>query len=84
MFIDLLVGQIRLRAIRDNQRKLHSVGAKTLAFDKGNGHAQKNDFAYRSSLRGRLRLKFPVQGDRNVNRCANGLLLHNRIVSGVP
>jgi hypothetical protein len=84
MFIDLFVGQINLRTVRDNQRKLHSAGARTLAFHEGNAHAQENEFANRPSLRGRLRLKFPVQGDWNVNRCPNGLLLHDSILSRVP
>ena len=84
MFIDLFVRHIHLRSIRDNQWKLHSPGPRTLAFDEGDAHAQENELANRPSLRGRLRLEFPVQGDRDVDRCPNGLLFHESIISCVP
>jgi len=80
MFIDLFVGQIDLRALRDDQRKLHSPGPGTLAFNEGDAYAQKNELANGSSLRCCLRLKFPIEGDRNVDRRPNGLLFHKIIM----
>ena len=50
----------------------------------GKRRHQENELANRPSLRGRLRLEFPVQGDRDVDRCPNGLLFHESIISCVP
>ena len=60
VFINLFVGQIDFRSIGNDEGKLDSFGARTLVLDERDPHAQKDQFADGTPLRGSLLLKLPV------------------------
>jgi len=71
VFIDLFVGEIDLGAGGDDQRELHSFPARPPRPKKDALHAGENQFAHRTSVRGRLRFEPAVEGRGDIDRGAN-------------
>ena len=84
MFIDLFVGEIDLGAGRDDERELHSFPAGPPRPEKDAVNAGKNQFAHRASIGSRLRFEPAVEGRWDIDRGANGILLHKGIIPCVP
>ena len=72
----MFVGQIYLGAFRDDEGKPHSFGTWALALHESAFRARKNELPDRTTLRSRLLLQPPVEGGRNVDGRANGILGH--------
>ena len=76
MFIHLFVGEIDLRPMGDDQRKLHSFPARPPRLKKDALNADENKFADRAPVCSRLRFEPAVERRRNIDRGANAILLH--------
>ena len=84
MFIDLFVGEIDLGAGRDDQWKLHSLPSRPPSLKKDALYSDKNQFAHRAPVCGRLGFEPAVERSRDIDRGANGILLHEGIIPCVP
>ena len=84
MFIHLFVGEIDLGAMGDDQRKLHSLRARPPRLKKDALNAGENQFAHRASVCGRLRFEPAIERRGDIDRGANGILLHAGIIPCVP
>ena len=84
VFIDLFVGEIDLGAAGNNQRKLHSPRAWALPLKKYDANAGENEFAHGAPIRGSLLFELTIKRRGNIDRGANGILLHEGIMACVP
>jgi len=84
VFIHLFVGEVDLGAVGDDQGELHSLGARSPLLKKDALNAGKNQFAHRAPVGGRLRFESAVERCRDIDRGANGILLHEGIIPCVP
>jgi hypothetical protein len=57
---------------------LHSLRARAAGLKKYALNAGKNQFAHRAAVRGGLRFELAVQGRGDIDRGADGILLHKR------
>ena len=84
MFIDVFVGEMDLGPGRGDQRELRSFPARPLRLKKDALNPGENQFARRAPFRGRLRFEPAVERRRDIDRGANGILLHECIIPCVP
>ena len=81
VFIDLFVGEIHLWTVRDDQRELHPFRAWSLALQQNTPDSRKNQFTYGAPACSSLFFQLPVQWRWDVDRGANRVLLHERLLS---
>ena len=84
VFINLFVGEIDLWAGGDDERELHSFPARPPRPKEDALNTGKNQFAHRASIRSRLRFEPAVEGRGDIDRGANGILLHEGIIPCMP
>ena len=84
MFIHLFVGEFDLGAGGDDQRELHALGPRPPLLKKDDLDSGENQFAHRAPVCGRLGFEPAVERSRDIDRGANGLLLHEGIIPCVP
>jgi len=76
VLIDLFVGQLNFGTFGDNQGKLNASRTRSLPFQKHAPDACQNQLSNGLAPRGGLCLQLSVERFRNIDRCANGFLLH--------
>src|SRR5579862_4780201 len=76
VFIDLFVAEIDLGTRGDDQRELHSFPAGPPRLKQDTLYPGENQFAYRASVRSRLRFQPAVERRGDIDGGANAILLH--------
>ena len=84
MFIDLFVGHIDFRALRNDKGKPNYLRTRPLTFEEDYPDPRQNQFADRVAPRRGLLFQLPVERGRNIDCGPNRLLFHNASVPHRP
>lgn len=84
MFIDLFIGHMHFGALGDDERELHSFPTRAATFQQDTPDPGQNQLPDRAPLGRGLFSQLAVKRNRNVYRCANGIVFHKQIISRMP